>query len=89
MPLKNNQEKKTPKYIDQNEQMNDLKSIDLVVLLTRIVWPKFQLKRRIVEASLFNDPLVTFLISVCPKIYTFETNKKYKIEAWKPIGLVV
>ena len=57
-----------------------LKPIDLVVLPPKKGENKFQLNRTIIEVTVINDPLVTFWISVCPKInivpYNGEKGKK-------------
>ena len=70
-----------------------LKPIDLVVLPPKKGDKKFQLNRTIIEVTLINDPLVTFWISVCPKINILPHDGKkghfFKVDAWKPIDLVV
>ena len=54
---------------------------------------KFQINRRINNITLVNDPLVTFLISVCPKLHILPNNvkkdKNWKVDARKPIYIVV
>ena len=69
----------------QNCQINVLKPIDLVVLPQKKGENKFQLNRTIIEVTLINDPLVTFWISVCPKINIIPHDGKkghfFKVDA--------
>ena len=56
-------------------------------------WKNIQLKITIIEVTLINDPLVTFWIYFCPKIHILphdgEKGHFFKVDAWKPIDLVV
>ena len=77
----------------QKCKMMVLKQIDPVVLPPKKGKKIFQLNRTIIEVTLINDPLVTFWISVCPKINILSHDGKqghfFKVYAWKTMDLVV
>ena len=77
----------------QKCKMTVLKPIDVVVLTSKEGWKIIQLNRTIIEVTLINDPLVTFWISVCPKINISPHDRTkrqfFKVDSWKPIDLVV
>ena len=56
-----------------------LKPIDIVVLPPEKGEKKCQLNRTIIAVTLINDPLVTFWISVCPKIHILPHDGKRDI----------
>ena len=74
-------------------KMTVLKLINLEILPQKKSEKKIHLNRTIIEVTLINDPLVRFWFSVCPKSNTLpHTEKKgyfLKVDAWKPIDLVV